>query len=181
MVKGMTVNEAAHEWVAEFNAVPQEMIAKLMQIDPDDWDEVTKPHVGCRVYVFDLPDNCDTLEHDGEIIAYCDELDKFRVDIDGGPSILVEPDNLEILNDGPLPMWGTMWSFGDSCDNYWLENADGVKVMSDCGFRIYRHEEWGHFFGIDGAGYDFYGEHWIPLYRMRGLQWHDPDTEVKKK
>ena len=99
------------------------------------------------------------------------------MDLDGGPSILVEPDNLEVVDEDTLPMWGTMWSFGDSCDNYWLEYADGIRVMSDCGFRIYRHEEWGHFFGIDGAGYDFYSEHWIPLYKRRGLQWHDPAAE----
>lgn len=181
MVKGMTISDAAHKWVNEFNAIPQSMIERLMRDRYEEWEELTMPHVGSRVHVFDLPDDCDTLEHLGEIVAYTVDIDKFRVDLDGGPSILVKPDDLEIVNDDPLPMWGTMWSFGDSCDNYWLENAGGVKVMSECGFRIYRHEEWGHFFGIDGAGYDFYSEHWIPLYRMRGLQWHDPDTEVKKK
>lgn len=50
-------------------------------------------------------------------------------------------------------------------------------MMSDCGFRVYQHEEWGFFFGIDGAGYDFYSEHWIPLYKRRGLRWHDPAAE----
>lgn len=37
--------------------------------------------------------------------------------------------------------------------------------MSQCGFRIFRSEEFGYFFGIDGAGYDFYEAHWIPLIR----------------
>ena len=58
---------------------------------------------------------------------------------------------------------------------------DGIQVMSECGFRIYESDEWGYFFGIDGAGYDFYSEHWIPLYRKRGLQWHDPETEKKEE
>ena len=49
--------------------------------------------------------------------------------------------------------------------------------MSRCGFRIYESEEFGYFFGIDGAGYSFYDEHWVPLYRARGLHWHDPATE----
>lgn len=148
-----------------------------MRAAPDEWEELTLPRAGSRVHVFDLPDSCDTREHLGEIVAYAADLDKYRVDLDGGPSILVEPDNLEVVDEDTLPMWGTMWSFGDSCDNYWLEYADGIRVMSDCGFRIYRHEEWGHFFGIDGAGYDFYSEHWIPLYKRRGLQWHDPAAE----
>lgn len=68
-------------------------------------------------------------------------------------------------------MWGTMWSFHNSLDDYWL--SDNLQAMSDCGFRIYEHDEWGYFFGIDGAGYDFYESHWIPLYKARGLRWHE--------
>ena len=49
--------------------------------------------------------------------------------------------------------------------------------MSNCGFRIYESEEFGYFFGIDGAGYDFYESHWEPLYKARGLHWHDPQAE----
>lgn len=49
--------------------------------------------------------------------------------------------------------------------------------MSDCGFRIYKSEDYGYFFGIDGAGYSFYEEHWMPLYKARGLHWHDPQAE----
>lgn len=82
--------------------------------------------------------------------------------------------------DDVLPMWGTMWSFGDSCDDYWLEEEDGIQKMSKCGFRIYHHEEWGWFFGIDGAGYDFYAEHWIPLYKARGLKWSDEDEKAEE-
>ena len=26
-------------------------------------------------------------------------------------------------------------------------------------------------------GYDFYENHWIPLYKARGLQWHETETE----
>ena len=74
-------------------------------------------------------------------------------------------------------MWGTMWSFGDGCDDWWLEEKNGIELMSQCGFRIYESEEFGYFFGIDGAGYDFYESHWIPLYKARGLQWHETETE----
>ena len=140
MIKEMTINDATHKWVGEFNAIPQGMIERLMRAAPDEWEELTLPRAGSRVHVFDLPDSCDTREHLGEIVAYAADLDKYRVDLDGGPSILVEPDNLEVVDEDTLPMWGTMWSFGDSCDNYWLEYADGIRVMSDCGFRIYRHE-----------------------------------------
>ena len=74
-------------------------------------------------------------------------------------------------------MWETMWSFGDSADNYWLEELGGLEIMADCGFRIYKSEEFGYFFGIDGAGYSFYEKHWIPLYKARGFQWHKENEE----
>lgn len=70
-----------------------------------------------------------------------------------------------------------MWSYGDSVDDWWLEECDGIQAMSECGFRIYEHEEFGYFFGIDGMGYDFYEAHWLPLYNKRGLQWHDESAE----
>lgn len=133
MIKGMTLNGAAHKWVAEFNAVPTGMIEQLMAAHPDEWEEVT-----------------------------------------------VLPEGQEDCFDDVLPMWGTMWSFGDPCDDWWLENENGIEVMSRCGFRIYSHEEFGYFFGIDGAGYDFYADHWIPLYKKRGLEWHDPQAEKKE-
>ena len=71
-----------------------------------------------------------------------------------------------------LPVWGTMWSFDNSADNAWLEEKSNLQAMADCGFRIYQQEDFGYIFGIDGAGYDFYDAHWIPLYKARGLQWH---------
>ena len=125
----MTVCEAAHRWVNEMNAIPTGMIRKMIDIEPEDWHEVTLPCEGSKVRICDLP------------------------------------------------MWGTMWSFGDSADDSWLDEDDGIAAMSRCGFRIYKSEEFGYYFGIDGAGYDFYECHWCPLYNARGLCWHDPVAE----
>ena len=71
-----------------------------------------------------------------------------------------------------LPIWGTMWAFDDPADNQWLDDKNNQKAMADCGFRIYKQEDLGYIFGIHGAGYDFFGAHWIPLYKARGLMWH---------
>lgn len=119
------INDAAHAFVAEFNAFPESMIETLMSVDIDSWSEVT---------IFGGEDE--------------DEYREF------------------------LPMWGTLWAFSDPTDIWWLEEKDGIATMSKLGFRIYHHDEWGYFFGIDGAGYDFYEAHWIPLYKARGLHWH---------
>ena len=72
-----------------------------------------------------------------------------------------------------LPCWTTMWTFGRREDVYWLEHMGGLELMAECGFRIYEQEDFGYIFGIDGAGYDFMTEHWLPLYKARGLEWHD--------
>jgi len=169
----MTIREAAQSWVAKFNAFPNDMIGTLMRADPEAWHEVTKPSTGDRVYVLDLPKDCESSEHEGEITKVLQKAEKYRVVLDDGAVVKVREEALEVQYDGILPMWGWLWQFDDSCDTYWVEEEDGIRQLSNCGFRVYEHDEWGFFFGIDGAGYDFYDGHWIPLYRARGLKWHD--------
>ena len=89
----------------------------------------------------------------------CDEL------------VEITPTNIDNFDDF-LPIWGSLWSFDNGADIAWLEDEKNLKAMADCGFRIYEHEDYGYIFGIDGAGYDFFEAHWIPLYKARGLQWH---------
>ena len=74
-----------------------------------------------------------------------------------------------------LPMWSTMWTFGESLDEDWAR--ENIEIMQDCGFRVYENDDFGIIFGIDGAGYNFYENHWIPLYKARGLKWHDKEVE----
>ena len=124
----MTIREAAQSWVKEFNAIPQEIIVKLLNAG-EDIEEVT-------------------------------------------PMTEEQMEDVE----GFLPMWGTMWTFSDPLDDWWLEEKGGLEAMARCGFRIYRQEDFGYIFGIDGAGYDFYEDHWIPLYKERGIQWHDKEA-----
>lgn len=159
----MTIKEAAQKWVGEFNAIPQGMIAKLIKAEPETWHEITVPNVGDRVYIYNK-------SVFGEIIA-CGK--KIKVRLDDGKNISVGKNDIRLKYYDLLPMWGTMWSFGESLDDFWLEEQNGVKLMSDCGFRIYKSDDFGYFFGIDGAGYDFYEQHWIPLYKARGLKWHE--------
>ena len=168
--KGMTINDATHEWVREFNAIPQGMIAELMRHDIDSWHEVTKKSTGDRVYCYEHQEY-------GEIEAYDGETKMFIVNLDNDEQVQVDESEMELEYYDGLPMWGTMWSFGESVDDWWLSDDDGIRIMSQCGFRIYEHEEFGYFFGIDGAGYDFYEAHWIPLYKARGLRWHDEEIE----
>ena len=161
-----TIKEAAQAWVREFNAIPFSILEKLLEINPDELQEITPPAAGDRVYVYNPPAG----ENEGEIIQREDDL--YTIELDDGTTCVLEPSEFDVQHDGSLPMWGTLWAFGDSIDNWWLEKHDGLQIMADCGFRIYEQEDYEYVFGIDGAGYDFYSDHWIPLYKSRGLHWH---------
>lgn len=161
-----TIKEAAQAWVREFNAIPFSILEKLLEINPDELQEITPPAAGDRVYVYNPPAG----ENEGEIIQREDDL--YTIELDDGTTCVLEPSEFDVQHDGSLPMWGTLWAFGDSVDNWWLEKHDGLQIMADCGFRIYEQEDYEYVFGIDGAGYDFYSDHWIPLYKARGLHWH---------
>ena len=172
MSKFDTIKDAALHWVNCFNQFPQDMLEMLVKADPDSWSEVTLPAVGDRCYVYDLPDTYEGSCDEGEIETADYDNEVFAVCLDDGTVIEVDIDGLEVERDGFFPMWGYLWQFDDMCDTSWVENGNGVAALSACGFRVYLHEEWGYFFGIDGCGYDFYDSHWIPLYKKRGLKWH---------
>jgi len=129
----MTVREAAEEWVREMNAFPYAMIDKLMKADPCDWNEVTTPTPGDSVYVFNPPE--DSEENYGEISSYDEENDEYVIELSDGKKVSADSSDFEVNRDDILPMWGWLWSFGDSADDYWLEELDGIRVMSECGFR----------------------------------------------
>lgn len=170
MSRFKTRKDAAEAWVSEFNAFPYGMISQLMKDHIDDWHEVTAPSVYDRVYDYEEGECGEIVEviedEDGEI-SYLIKMDS------DDHKVARNADDFEIERDDYLPMWGTLWQFNDRCDDWWLDEDDGIRKMSECGFRVYEHEEWGYFFGIDGCGYDFYEAHWVPLYKARGLQWHE--------
>lgn len=170
-----TIRDATELFVSEMNAIPTDFVRTLMNINPDEWVEKTKPRRGDLVYVLDLPDGCESNEYYGKIVRRHDN--EIVVKLNNGIEIVTDETNVDIQREDIVPVWGTMWSFGDKIDEYWLEERDGLHLMSDCGFRIYENEDYGYFFGIDGAGYDFFEQHWIPLYKARGLKWHDDADE----
>lgn len=82
----------------------------------------------------------------------------------------------EIENNGQdWPMWPYLFQFSDSSDIAWGESEEGMETLRSCGFRIYHTEQWGDFLAIDGCGYSFIHEHWMPLYKARGFRWSEED------
>ena len=173
----MTIREACELWIERnMNAIPQSVLVKLQQLDPDDIEEITPICKGDRVYV------CSAGEM-GEVIAIDEDAEEYTVQLDNGETITTEGFDLERQDYDRFPMWGTMWSFSCSFDEDWA--LSHLNEMAACGFRLYESEDYGLVFGIDGAGYDFYQEHWIPLYKARGLRWHDEaeekEAEMRRK
>ena len=172
MARYETIREATQAWVGEFNAIPRGICEKLIRANSDELREVTPPRVNKRVYIYD-GDFCDC---EGVVLGRVDNPDDggtaYRIELDDGRECVVSAEDFEAQYDDALPMWGTLWAFGEQLDNDWLADEGGIQAMADCGFRIYEQEDYQYIFGIDGAGYDFYSEHWIPLYKARGLQWH---------
>lgn len=170
---GMTIREATEEWVnRDMNEIDSEMIRTLMEYEYLDWTNVTPPQVGDSIYIsFDTKGSGDgkitgiTFDNSGE--------KQYNIELDDGREVTAYRDELEVVRDCELPIWGTLWSFKDPCDANWLE--DNLETMAECGFTIIHSDKFGYFFGIDGAGYGFYEAHWIPLYKARGLHWHDED------
>lgn len=170
-MKFKTKREAAEAWVREFNMIPQSVVEKLMQVSEyNDIIEITPLCVYDRVICGGAHSG-----ESGEIVStnYDGEDDLYVISIDGThEKVILSSDEFDVDRDYVLPMWGTMWSFGSLLDDDWLEKMDGLQKMANCGFRIYKSEDYQYIFGIDGAGYDFYEKHWIPLYDARGLHWH---------
>ena len=170
----MNIREAANLWVnRDMIAVPYSVVEKLAKYsDYNDIVEVTPPAINDRVYVFDNGEY-------GEITDYTtddDGNDIYTIRLDNDDEITTTDINgFEVQHDDFLPMWGTMWAFDSNFDTEWLE--ENLQLMANCGFRIYESEDYGYIFGIDGAGYDFYEAHWIPLYKARGLMWHDKEKK----
>ena len=170
-----TKKDAAYAWVQEFNAIPQSVIEKLNKLNTyengEEMTEITPPTINDRVSIW-----CGDYNGEGEVVGYSKNDDGEIIytivpDEDTSVKIHLSTDEFEVIRDDGLPMWGTMWQFSDSCDQWWLENH--LQEMADCGFRIYEQEDFEYVFGIDGCGYDFYESHWIPLYEKRGFHWDD--------
>lgn len=174
-----TIREACREWVSQFNAIPQSAVVKLAEFsDFCDMTEITPPAIGGQARVV-------TGDHARELVTIIrrdsDDAELLTVRNEDGEEYEIAEDELGVERDSGFPMWGTMWAFGDNIDNSWLDSefvGDGLRLMADCGFRIYESEDWQYVFGIDGCGYDFYEEHWIPLYKARGLHWHKDEKEA---
>ena len=172
--RGVSIREATMEWIREYmDAIQSNMIQDLMTYDESDWEEVTKPVKGDEVVLLNKSDQI------GTVLEYDEDSEIYKVELENGDVEELREWEDFYLPSSDFPMWSTMWSFRDSADEQWLVYYDGVRKLSECGFTVYESKKYGYFFGIDAAGYNFVDAFWIPLYKARGLKWHDPELEGK--
>jgi len=160
----MNIKEAAQKWIEGFNGIPQSLIIKAYQDNMDDVQELTPIVVGDTVWSDDFQETAEVTQYNSKNNTY--EI----ICSDGTIESSIDRSSLSPDYDSQFPMWGWMWTFGECIDTEWAK--EHLYEMAECGFRIYESEELDLFFGIDGAGYDFLSEHFIPLYKVRGLKWH---------
>lgn len=155
------IMDRVYKWVnTDFIPVPQSVVEKLLGLGLGDITDITPPAIGDRVYVFGSKN-----DEDGEIVDISVDRDIYKVKLyKVGEAIELEDGDFTVVRDSYLPMWGTMWAFRYSSDNDIFCDSEGLEKFSDCGFRIYTSEDYGFIIGIDGAGYDFFEQHWYPLY-----------------
>ena len=71
-----------------------------------------------------------------------------------------------------IPVWAWVFVPDEELDARWIKNH-AKEIYEKCGIIVYETDEIGVYLGINGAGYDFYESHWLPLYDLRGLKWHE--------
>ena len=64
------------------------------------------------------------------------------------------------------------WAFvpDNPFDKEWIK--DNIAIVEKCGFLIYESEDIDIMLIVDNDRYSFYNNHWMPLYRARGFNWH---------
>jgi len=169
-----TIREATQEWIGQFDNIPGSIFEKLIKYDEavsyydsDAFRMLASPKVECS--------GC-SASYEGELSLK--ELEKRNDDSHGVACESCEHNKGDEWKTGypeyAFPCgWGTLFAPSDSCDQDWfLENAEEVANL---GIFVFESEDFGILLGIDGGGFDFYEAYWIPLYKVRGLQWHSLD------
>lgn len=60
---------------------------------------------------------------------------------------------------------------------FWVRSEAIARHAADAGFLVYEPVDFdGAILAIDGGGYDFYDQHWIPLYLSLGFKWHEQEN-----
>lgn len=165
MTNTMTKKQATERMVNnELNSIPQVLIEKAY-FENDNFESFRNvtPLYDEQQVIYDRKEyTVFNSDYEGNVILTHDGIQMIEVD----------PYEIEELENRPLlTAWGTMWQTVGVL-SYWVK--ENMEKVASLGFQIYECDDLdGYILGIDGAGYDFYESHWIPLYDAQGLEWHN--------
>jgi hypothetical protein len=168
------IRDAAHRLVEGWDAIPQEWAALVAQhIDGDEC--VAMPMWGTLFKVgMDKGNISKWLQPMG--VNSDDDVDDIQEFIEErGLEIDIEDYNLGDEEDPDYDIDELVMAVNDA----WRDSMDEDCFLADTGWQrvsdtgVLAREFDGHLLlGINGAGYDFYESHWIPLYKTLDYSWH---------
>ncbi len=153
-----------------FDSIPSVLFQKHTQAQYGEHDTVLQLIGGermcCECGSTDLTQIEDDDEH-GD--WFCEDCDADAI------TCAIDYDNLRLS--GPEHGW-------PSCRTicHWTTDWNGddafVKAANAAGFHVYEAQDFeGYILAIDGGGYNFMNDHWIPLYLALGFEWHTREHE----
>lgn len=157
--KAVTPEVSTLDWARmNFNEVPSSAVEDMMG-----------PHESPLAYVHDLEETSlalnlspseilvGILSLDEELVAHAERKGTL------GELLLTVPEEDRWV-ERDFPSWAYLW-YPDSWDG--PNQLKEAKILSEAGFVVYRSpkiaEHFGLLYGIEGAGYDFFSRHWVPL------------------
>lgn len=169
----MNIEEATKKWVDEFSFVSQTLVQNAVGENYEDWIDLTRNIISVGDTVYYDGEDWEVLEvKEDRLVLEPMDMNLDNVEVDEWE---VEPE--DDYYSGLFPMWGTLFNPKEKLDEDWIVN--NLKKVKECGLRAFEYYPTGDIFlGVDGAGYNFYDNHWIPLYKARGLHWHEVEEEV---
>ena len=164
-----TLRKATEEWVAQFSHVPGSVIQKLAEaggsiysFNSDSLRLIASPHIICAYCL---------ATYDGDL-----SVADLTAAFDRGKGVPCKDCGWDgwYLEE---PQFGFPFESGicfvavAPCDLQWFDaNKDEVAKL---GIFVFESDQYGILLRLDKGAIDFYDAYWIPLYRLRGLRWHE--------
>ena len=169
--------EQAKKWADQFTNVPQQLLTDLIEAKGTYWEDLCQPlyRVSCKM-----------LDNDGEC-SFIQDISKKDIEglYDNNKEEIFEDCGESNTNDEEsfascdpsyerednIPMWGTLFQppYGD---RDWFRDM-AQTIYEETGVLVYENEHYDILLGINSCGHCFYQSYWIPLYKLRGLKWHE--------
>jgi len=157
--------EACEAWVASFQKISTSLLARAYPARPDG-DKAFRLLAGGEL----LSNCCDetadtTYDDDDEPDGYACSACEKSCAVHWGGAVHAWP-----------AAWGECFHPTEPLDDAWMR-AHAEQIARVCGLLVYDSDDVGIVLAIDAAGLDFIARVWLPLYRLRGLEWHAPVEE----